>query len=126
MHVAIDTSSPMPVYEQLRSQLQRLISSGQLSVGERLPTIRQMARDLGVASATVSRVYDLLAHDGWVAAAGRHGTVVQPGSQTLAMQQELNEAVKHLALLAEQLEIDRDTLVRLLDEALGVKEPRSI
>lgn len=126
MHVAIDTSSPMPVYEQLRSQLQRLIGSGQLSVGERLPTIRQMARDLGIASATVSRVYDLLAHDGWVVAAGRHGTVVQRGSQTLAMQQELNEAVKHLALLAKQLEVDRDTLVRFLDEALGAREPRSV
>lgn len=121
MHVAIDTSSPLPVYEQLRSQLQRLISSGQLPVGARLPTIRQMAKDLGLASATVSRVYDLLASDGWVVAAGRNGTVVKRGPRPTELRHEMSDAAEHLALVARQLGVDRDDVVRLLDEALDAR-----
>ena len=124
MRVAIDTSSPLPVYEQLRSQLQRLISSGQLPVGTQLPTIRQLAKDLGLASATVSRVYDLLASDGWVAAAGRNGTVVQRNGRPAELRREMRDAVEHLALLAKQLGLPREEVVRLLDEALAEGESR--
>jgi DNA-binding transcriptional regulator YhcF (GntR family) len=122
MHVAIDTTSPLPVYEQLRSQLQRLISSGQLPVGARLPTIRQMAKDLGLASATVSRVYDLLASDGWVVAAGRNGTVVSRAARPAELRREMSDAAEHLALLSSQLGVERDDVVRLLDEALAGQE----
>lgn len=123
MHVAIDTSSPLPVYEQLRSQLERLIGSGQLPVGERLPTIRQMAKDLGLASATVSRVYDLLASDGWVVAAGRNGTVVQRAARPTELRRALTDATEHVALLATQLGVGRDDVVRLLDQALEAQGP---
>lgn len=124
MHVAVDTSLPLPVYEQLRSQLQRLIISGQLPVGARLPTIRQMAKDLGLASATVSRVYDLLASDGWVVAAGRNGTVVNRAARSTELRREMSDATEHLALLASQLGVDRDEILRLLDDALAAQSER--
>lgn len=118
MLVSIDTGSPVPVYEQLRTQLQRLIASGQLPAGSRLPTIRQFASDLGLASATVSRVYELLANDGWVVGAGRSGTVVRSDAPTQALDAEVHDRVTQLALLAKQLGVARATLVELLDEAL--------
>jgi len=117
--VAIDASSPIPVYEQLRSQLQRLIASGQLPRGTRLPTIRQLAADLGLASATVSRVYELLANDGWVVGAGRHGTVVQDVPSTGVLDAELRQAAQHLALLAHQSGMNRAAVTDLLEAALG-------
>ncbi len=123
MLVTVDPSSPLPVYEQLRSQLQRLISSGQLPVGTRLPTIRQMAADLGVASATVSRVYEMLASDGWVTAAGRRGTVVHRQPAAADLRAEIVGAADHLALLARQSGLDRDELQALLDRALGDAPP---
>jgi DNA-binding transcriptional regulator YhcF (GntR family) len=119
VRVSIDTASPTPVYEQLRSQIQRLIASGQLPVGARLPTIRQLAADLGLASATVSRVYELLAHDGWVVGAGRRGTVVQARAPSSTSDEEVRAAVEYLALLARQVGLSRSAVDRLLDDALA-------
>ncbi|WP_031166921.1 GntR family transcriptional regulator [Streptomyces durhamensis] len=55
--VRVDTASPVPPYEQIRAQLAALINSGRLAEGERLPTVRQLAADLGLAAGTVARAY---------------------------------------------------------------------
>ncbi|WP_051745556.1 GntR family transcriptional regulator [Streptomyces yerevanensis] len=55
--VRVDTTSPVPPYEQIRAQLAPLILTGQLAEGERLPTVRQLAADLGLAPGTVARAY---------------------------------------------------------------------
>jgi GntR family transcriptional regulator len=55
--VRVDTSSPVPPYEQIRAQLAALIVTGRLAEGERLPTVRQLAADLGLAPGTVARAY---------------------------------------------------------------------
>ncbi|BBC35708.1 hypothetical protein SGFS_070020 [Streptomyces graminofaciens] len=55
--VRVDTTSQVPPYEQIRAQLAALILSGRLTEGERLPTVRQLAADLGLAPGTVARAY---------------------------------------------------------------------
>ncbi|MEU1008253.1 GntR family transcriptional regulator [Streptomyces sp. NPDC005890] len=55
--VRVDTTSPVPPYEQIRAQLAALIGTGRLREGERLPTVRQLAADLGLAAGTVARAY---------------------------------------------------------------------
>ncbi|MEV5877480.1 GntR family transcriptional regulator [Streptomyces sp. NPDC052101] len=55
--VRVDTTSPVPPYEQIRAQLAALIITGRLTEGERLPTVRQLAADLGLAPGTVARAY---------------------------------------------------------------------
>ena len=66
MIVHIDTESAVPVFEQLRSQIERLIASGQLRPGSKLPPIRQLATDLNLARGTVNKVYDARSHvTGW-------------------------------------------------------------
>lgn len=55
--VRVDTTSPVPPYEQIRAQLAALITTGRLPEGERLPTVRQLAADLGLAVGTVARAY---------------------------------------------------------------------
>lgn len=55
--VRVDTTSPVPPYEQIRAQLAGLITTGRLPEGERLPTVRQLASDLGLAPGTVARAY---------------------------------------------------------------------
>ncbi|MFJ5925813.1 GntR family transcriptional regulator [Kitasatospora sp. NPDC092948] len=55
--VRVDTAAPVPPYEQIRAQLAALIVSGRLAEGERLPTVRQLAADLGLAPGTVARAY---------------------------------------------------------------------
>lgn len=53
----VDTTSPVPPYEQIRAQLATLIGTGRLATGERLPTVRQLAADLGLSPGTVARAY---------------------------------------------------------------------
>ncbi|MYT17755.1 DNA-binding transcriptional regulator YhcF, GntR family [Streptomyces sp. SceaMP-e96] len=55
--VRVDITGPVPPYEQIRAQLAALIATGQLAEGERLPTVRQLATDLGLAPGTVARAY---------------------------------------------------------------------
>jgi DNA-binding transcriptional regulator YhcF (GntR family) len=73
----IDQDAAIPPYEQLRQQITALVLGGGLATGDRLPSIRQLANDLGLAGGTVARAYRELESDGVVATRGRHGTVIQ-------------------------------------------------
>ncbi|MFN8075251.1 MAG: GntR family transcriptional regulator [Kineosporiaceae bacterium] len=118
MIVAVDPDSPVPVFEQLREQVERLIASGALAPGTRLPTIRHLAGDLGLARGTVQRVYDELARDGLVVTGGRHGTTVAP-LRPPAADDALPRAADRLALVGLQAGCDAAELHRALDDALA-------
>ncbi|HEY9412487.1 MAG TPA: GntR family transcriptional regulator [Jiangellaceae bacterium] len=72
----IDTAAAEPPYEQIRAQVVELIASGELLPGTRLPTVRQLAADLGLAANTVARAYRELEQAGAVVTARRAGTRV--------------------------------------------------
>lgn len=76
MILEIDPGSATPPYEQLRQQVTALVRAGVLAEGARLPAIRQLANDLGLASGTVARAYRELEADGIVTTHGHHGTRV--------------------------------------------------
>ncbi len=76
MLIEIDLDSPVPTFEQVRDQLAAYIDAEVLAPGDRLPSIRQLANDLGVATNTIQRAYRELEADGVIRARGRHGTVV--------------------------------------------------
>ena len=118
MIVSLDPASSVPVYEQLIGQIQRLIASGRLPVGTRLPTIRQLASDLVVAPATISRVYDALASDGWVVGQRRRGTVVANRPPTAPLEEDLGQAMVTVAQAGKELGLGRDALHDLLDQSL--------
>jgi len=71
-----------PPYHQIRDQLRRMIISGTLPVGTRLPAIRHLATDLDVAKNTVGRAYAELEAEGLVVGAGRRGTIVVEPNRT--------------------------------------------
>ena len=74
--ISVDHDSPVPPYEQVRAQIANRISIGELAVGIRLPTVRQLAADLGLAVNTVARAYRELEQGGLVQSRGRAGTFV--------------------------------------------------
>jgi DNA-binding transcriptional regulator YhcF (GntR family) len=76
MIVRIDPASPSPPAEQLVAQVAASIDGGELSPGDRLPTIRSLAADLGLAPGTVAKAYAELERAGWLHGQGRRGTVV--------------------------------------------------
>lgn len=76
--ISVDVAAATPPYEQIRAQLETMIVHGTLSPGERLPTVRQLAADLGLANGTVARAFRDLEAAGLVRTEGRRGTVVAP------------------------------------------------
>lgn len=74
--VTFDPDSPVPPFEQLRSQLSQQVRTGSIRGGSRLPTVRQLAADLGLAKNTVARAYRALEEEGLVVGDRRRGTVV--------------------------------------------------
>jgi GntR family transcriptional regulator len=76
IQVVVDTDNGVAPWRQVRDQLVRLITAGSLAAGTRLPTIRQLARDLGLAPGTIARTYRELELAGLVRTGRAKGTVV--------------------------------------------------
>ena len=72
----IDLASPRPVYEQIVSGLRAVLVAGEFEPGAQLPTVRQLATDLGVHHNTVAEAYRLLADEGWLDLRRGRGAVV--------------------------------------------------
>jgi len=110
--ITLNPSSAVPPYEQVRSQVEVLVLSGQLQTGSVLPTIRQLAHDLGIAPGTVQRAYRELEAAGLVESRRRGGTVVRdlPVRRTSRSQREerLAAAARDLVAAARSLGADLD------------------
>lgn len=117
MIVHVDVASAVPIFEQLRTQIVRLIASGQLDPGSKLPTIRDLAADLGLARGTVNKVYETLARDGFVESAGRHGTIVLNAANATTTDADFAAAADTLVLVARQLGRTHSQMRKALDEA---------
>lgn len=76
MIIKINHRSEIPLYLQLRNQIVTGIGKGELKPGESLPTVRQLAADLGINSMTVSKAYQLLKTEGFLETDRRRGSVV--------------------------------------------------
>lgn len=74
--LTLDPDDPTPPYAQLRRQIADLISAGRLGPGDRLPSLRQIAGDLGVAVGTVARTYRELEQEGLLISRRGGGTRV--------------------------------------------------
>lgn len=105
--VVVDPDSGVAPWRQVRDQLLHLVRTGSLPVGSRLPTIRQLAGDLGLAAGTIARVYRELEAAGVLHTARRQGTVVAsvPAVQNTA----LAEAAAWYAARAVELGVDPNT-----------------
>jgi DNA-binding transcriptional regulator YhcF (GntR family) len=77
LHVVIDPASGVAPFEQVRTQIAAAIATGQLSAGTKLPTVRGLAAELGLANRTVARAYRELEADGVLSTRGRAGTLVR-------------------------------------------------
>lgn len=78
MILALDTGSDTPLYQQLRDQVVLGIASGKLQPGESLPTVRQLALELGVNTMTVNKGYAILKEQGYLQMDRRRGAQVAP------------------------------------------------
>jgi len=122
--VTVDLRDATPPYEQIRAQIASLIAVGQLADGSRLPTVRALAGDLGVATGTVARAYKELEATGLIESRRRLGTVVTHSSPTAdgAADSPLETMIDKLIGEARAAGIQDETLISLLRGRLRASE----
>lgn len=113
----VDPHSAVPPFEQVRSQVVSQVATGQLRPGDRLPPVRRLAGDLGLASGTVARAYRELEAAGVVVTRGRNGTVVA-ASGDLTERRAQEATLSYLTSL-RGLGLGAEDAVRLLREVGG-------
>jgi len=119
MEIVLSSSSGVPMYEQIKTQVRSAVFEGELVAGERLPSLRQLAADLRVSLMTVTRAYnDLVAEKICVNEHGRGFVVAQVDAKSAraATRARLDAAASEVVAAARGARIDRDELTTLLDE----------
>lgn len=116
--IRLDLDDPVPPYEQIRRQLGSLITVGALVPGSRLPTVRSLAADLGIAAGTVARAYKELEQSGLIESRRRNGTIVvgPPDAQhgLAGGDPGVLAAVDGLIRIARDAGVSDETLLHLL------------
>ena len=117
MKLELDPGSDVAPYEQVRTQIAAMVVSGELEPGQRLPTVRQLAAELGLAVNTVARAFRELESDAVIATHGRRGSFVSsPTVAGGAVTQAQPEASRYAAVArAQGLSLAEAT--RLLEQA---------
>ena len=120
MRLRVDPASRVPLSTQLRAGIVARIVSGRLSGGDRLPPVRTLASDLGLAPNTVAKAYRELETAGYVVGRGRHGTFVtevlpEPSG---AGEDALEDAARAFASRARQLGATRTRALEAVRRAL--------
>ena len=117
MQLHISPSDGVPIYQQIVNQLKYLTASGRLEAGEQLPAVRKLAEQLLVNPNTVARAYRELETEGVVTSRRGAGVFVAAGVSPLAKREQnkiLNERLDMLLAEAKQMNVDLETLVKLL------------
>ena len=116
MTVAVDATSPVPPYEQVRAGLAQQINDHSMPVGTRLPTVRKLAGDLSVAPNTIARAYRELETAGLIETRGRAGSFVNAeGDQN---RQHAREAAAEYADLTHRLGLTRAEALNIVTAAM--------
>lgn len=116
LHLVIDPASPDAPYEQLRSQISDQAHRGRLPTGYKLPTVRGLAEELGLAANTVAKAYRALESDGVIETRGRHGTYIAAAGD--AADKEAAEAAQAYAQRVRRLGLDRAAARAAVEDAL--------
>ncbi len=120
MEIRLDHADKSPPYEQIKAEIIRLIADGTMPSQYRLPPIRQLAGDLGLAPNTVARAYRELETDGFVRSRGRRGTVVANSADAAAeLAQVPGDAIMRAVDDARRRGLDGATILDLAVRAIA-------
>ena len=101
MKIIISNQSELPIYAQIREQLKEQILNGQIAEGSTLPSIRQLAKEVGVSVITTTRAYSELEAEGFIATMQGKGSVVLPKDNNLLREQYLLRIEEGLSTAVE-------------------------
>ena len=120
MVIMLQDGSEVPVFKQIRNQIVMGISDGRLQAGEKLPTVRALAEEIGINSMTVNKAYQLLKQEGYIITDRRNGVRVRDSfHMTPELPPESKEQLKQLVSEARVRGVSKEEFVALVEEYFG-------
>lgn len=116
LKIDIDVDAGIAPYEQLRAQISEQARAGALPVGYKLPTVRGLAEELGLAANTVAKAYRALESDGVIETRGRNGTFVAAAGD--AAERQAAAAAQGYAERAQRLGLGHEEALAAVRDAL--------
>lgn len=116
--ILISNSSPLPIYEQIETQMKQQIISGQLPAGQLLPSMRALAKNLQISIITTKRAYEELERDGFIQTVQGKGSFVAPQSAQFLQEVVLSQIEQHLYAAIETAQKNKITREQMF-EILG-------
>ena len=117
MIIRIDELSDIPIYLQLRNQIVMGISSGELKAGEKLPTVRDLALEMGINTMTVSKAYQLLKTEGYIMTDRKNGARIRTEIKKEASVSDANKTeLRRIVSEARISGVEKQELIDLIDK----------
>ena len=102
MRIIINSSSMVPIYEQITYQIKTLIRGGELKENDNLPSVRVLSRDLRISALTVKKAYDSLEEDGFTVTVHGKGTYVAAVNPGLLLEEQKKELEADLEMAVQK------------------------
>ncbi len=102
MRIIINSSSMVPIYEQITDQIKTLIRGGELKENDNLPSVRVLSRDLRISALTVKKAYDSLEEEGFTVTVHGKGTYVAAVNPGLLLEEQKKELEADLEMAVQK------------------------
>lgn len=96
MHIIVNNTSMVPIYEQIMDQIKAAVISGELTEDTMLPSVRGLAKELKISVLTVKKAYDHLEEEGFTVTVHGKGTFVAAANQERMKEEQQKEVEKDL------------------------------
>ena len=116
MLIEIDFQSEEAIYMQLRNQIVLGIATSMIREGDPLPSVRQLAGDIGINMHTVNKAYSVLRQEGFVTIDRRRGAVIAVDADKLQAAEELRQRLRVLLAKGICKDISRSEVHQMVDE----------
>ena len=103
MKIIINSSSMVPIYEQIMDQIKARITAGDLKESDILPSVRTLAKDLKISALTVKKAYDNLEQDGFTVTVHGKGTYVAAANTERMLEEQRREVEEGLEKAVEKV-----------------------
>ncbi|MBR4461287.1 MAG: GntR family transcriptional regulator [Erysipelotrichaceae bacterium] len=124
MRIIINTSSMVPIYEQIMDQIKKMVISKELKNGDNLPSVRALAAELKISALTVKKAYDLLEEEGYIATVHGKGSYVKDADPEMMAEQRyrlIEEEMELIVQKARSYGLEDEEIIQLLDLILEDK-----
>ncbi len=119
MKIIISNQSELPIYAQIREQLKEQILNGQIAEGTVLPSIRSLAKDVGVSVITTTRAYNDLEQEGFITAIQGKGSVVLSTDNQMLKEQflmRIEQGIRTAAESAKKIGMSKEELISIMEQ----------